>query len=873
VIGWKVASLICTLISLAATFALWRMRQRLVKSNQERRELERSAQIFEEERHVLELIARGATLKEVLDALTRSVEKIVEGVYCSVLLVDRDQACLVQGAGPNIPPPFWEICNGVPISPDIGCCPKAAFLNETVISEDLASDPNWEPIRDLILGLGLRSCWSVPIRDSETEQVIGTFAMYRDHPAKPAPFDLRAVQAGAQLAGNAIERLRNVKDLHDYAERFSMAERAAEFGVWEWDPKTGSFDLSEGAARLVGLGSKPRRITAEQLYATVHPDDREPSRLVREGSFEKSGDYEHEFRRVFSDGSVRWYRNRATAQLADGKPAKTIGAILDITAQKSLLLNLERAKSAAEEAVRAKSEFLANMSHEIRTPMNAVVGMTSLLLGLDLSADAIDYAQTIQTSADSLLTIVNDILDLSKIESGKLDLEHVPFCLRECLEEAAELLEPAAAEKGLNLAVDVGSSFADWIYGDPTRVRQILVNLINNAVKFTGKGEIVVTATEALASGRKTVVISVRDTGIGIELDKQAGLFQSFSQVDSSITRRFGGTGLGLCISKHLAEMMGGSITLESKLGSGSTFSVMLPYQPAPSLESAPIARTEWAGKRVLVADCHATNRRILAAALSHWNLSVQTVSTVEEALGRIRAEPWDLVILDWLMPEIEAGKWASAIKTELGQAAPPMVMLSAGALSAVVAFHDPTGPFAAQINRPIRRRNLHRVLSQVLSGKAARPNTTNASDTGLARRMPLRILVADDNLVNQKVARRLLERWGYSPDGAWNGLEVLAAVRRERFDLVLLDVQMPEMDGIEAAQRMCAEIPAGERPWLIALTAGVFEEDRQRCIQAGMDGFLSKPLRTEDLHRILGQCYARLQIVSRADTLSPTIA
>ncbi|HXB68991.1 MAG TPA: response regulator, partial [Candidatus Acidoferrales bacterium] len=794
----------------------------------------------------------------------RSVENIVQGVYCSVLLVDHQRGCLVQGAGPHIPPPFWEMCNGVPIAQDIGCCPKAAFRNETVISEDLASDPNWAPIRDIVLSLGLRSCWSVPIRDSKTERVIGTFAMYRNHPAKPAPFEMRAVQAGAQLAGNAIERLRNVKDLRDYAERFSMAEKAAEFGIWEWDPITGSFDLSDGTALITGLGPKGLRVTPEELYATVHPDDREPARLARERAFESGGDYEHEFRRVFSDGSVRWYRNRATVELADGKPAKIIGAILDITAHKGLLLNLERAKNAAEEAVRAKSEFLANMSHEIRTPMNAVVGMTSLLLGLDLPADAIDCAQTIQTSSDSLLTIINDILDLSKIESGKLDLEHLPFCLRECLEEAVELLGPPAAEKALNLAVEVAPSFADWIYGDPTRLRQILVNLVGNAVKFTENGEIVVTATEAVVSGCSAVVIAVRDTGCGIPLDKQDRIFQSFSQVDSSITRRFGGTGLGLCISKRLAEMMGGTLTLESAAGFGSTFSLMLPFEPAPALELPPAAETAWAGKRVLVADGNATNRRILADCLTHWKLSVHTVPSVAEALGRIRAEPWDLVILGWLMPEMEGGEWALAVKAELGSGAPPMVMLGAGVRSPLSALHGQSGPFAAQINRPIRRKSLHRVVSQVLSGKAASPGVSKVLDPDLARRMPLRILVADDNLINQKVARRLLERWGYQPDTASNGLEVLCAVRRDRFDLVLLDVQMPEMDGTEAAQRICAEMPAGQRPWLIALTAGVFQEDRERCTQAGMDGFLGKPIRVGELQRVLEQCYAQLPVFSR---------
>ncbi len=404
--------LLCALTSLALTVALLRTRRRLKK---EKQEIERSSQILEEERHVLELIARGGTLKEVLEALTRAVENIVPGVCCSVLLVDHQRACLIQGAAPNLPPDYWQMCSGIPILPDLGCCPSAASRGETVICEDMWSDPRWASIRDQVLGFGLRSCWSEPIRDSETGRVIGTFAMYRNIPAKPEPFHLRAVRAGAQLAGNAIERLQAVQHLRDYAERFALAEKAASFGIWEWDPASGSFDLSAANARMTGLGEKSVRVTREELYATVHPDDRESARMAREGAFENGGTYEHEFRRVFEDGSIRWYRNRGMVELKDGSSAKVIGAIIDITESKDLLLNLERAKSAAEELVRAKGEFLANMSHEIRTPMNAVMGMTSLLLDLNLPAEALDYVETIRVSSDSLLVLINDILDFSKI--------------------------------------------------------------------------------------------------------------------------------------------------------------------------------------------------------------------------------------------------------------------------------------------------------------------------------------------------------------------------------------------------------------------------------------------------------------------------
>jgi len=857
--AWRVAEWLYALAPLAFAFILWRTWQKLTLCERQKREVERSSQVLEEEHHVLELIARGATLKEVLEALTLAVENIVPGVACSVLLVDRQRECLIQGAAPHLPRGFWKMCEQLPIG-DYGCCPSAALHNETMISEDMGTDPKWAPIRDQVLSYGLRSCWSVPIRDSDTNQVIATFAMYRPVPAKPTPEHLRVVRAGAQLAGNAIERLRSFQQMREYAARFSLAERAAEFGIWEWDPKTGLFDLSDGTAVMAGLGTEGLRVTGEQLYATVHPDDQEPARVAREAVFQKGGGYEHEFRRVSArDDSIRWYRNRGTVELKDGEPVKVIGAIMDITEHKRMQSNLERAKSAAEEAARAKGDFLANMSHEIRTPMNAVVGMTTLLEDLDLPGEALDYVRTIRTSSDALLGVINDILDFSKIESGKLDLERVPFCLSQSLEEAGELLGPKAAEKGLDLVVDADPTMGDWVYGDPTRLRQILVNLVGNAVKFTGHGEIVVKAREVSTREGAEMLIQVRDTGIGIPVEKQDRLFQSFSQVDSSTTRRFGGTGLGLAISKRLAELMGGRLTVESQPGAGSTFTLALPFEPAPAMEHAPIAETDWSGKRVLVVDDNAANRQILSVYLSNWRFSVETVPTAAAALSRIRAASWDLLILDWHMPEMDGVELALAVKSELGAGAPPMVMLSSGAASLGSAFGGQPNPLAAYLTKPVRRQHLHRVLAHLLSGNRAPVRSGAPSlDAGFASRMPLRILVADDNIVNQKVAQRLLERWGYRPDLAQDGVEVLDAVRHRSYDLVLLDVQMPVMDGIEAAERIRREVPAAHRPYLAALTAGAFKRDRDRCIEAGMDTFLSKPLDIGELRAVLEKCYAQ---------------
>ena len=852
---WHITTLLAALASVAFAFEVYRTRRQLAETRRELGEVEGSARILEEERHVLELIARGSTLKEVLEALTQSVENIVPEVLCSVLLVDAERGRLTRGAAPHLPPDYWQMCEGVPIMRDLGCCPSAAFSNETIICQDMAADFRWASIKDKVLAFGLRSCWSEPIRNSETNGVIGTFAMYRAEPSTPTAFHLRAVQAGAQLAGNAIERLRAEQNLREYAARFALAEKVASFGVWEWDEASDLYELSAGTAWMAGFASKPVRVTGPELYETVHPDDREPARVARETVFHEGGSYEHEFRRVRPDGSVRWFRNRGSVELKPGQKKRVIGGILDITEHKELLLKLERAKIAAEEATRSKSAFLANMSHEIRTPMNAVIGMTTLLLDFDLPPDAMDYLRTIRTSSDALLAILNDILDFSKIESGKLDLERVPFCLREALEDAAELLAAKAMEKGVEMAVDINPKLGDWVYGDPSRLRQIIVNLIGNAVKFTSQGEVAVTAREVSRSGRREIAISVRDTGIGIPSDKLDRLFQTFSQVDSSITRRFGGTGLGLAISKRLAEIMSGSLAVTSVEGAGSTFTLTLPFESAPSLELPPMAQANWAGKRALVVDDNATNRLVLDAYLSNWNFLVSAVDSPAAARQRIHAESWDLLIVDWKMPEMTGTELALSVRNELGDKAPPIVIVSSGAGPVGPAASDGRSLFAAQMNKPIRRQNLYRVLAHVLGGKTQPKTTTVSVDPDFARRVPLRVLVADDNLVNQKVAVRLLERWGYRPDVVKNGFEVLDALRRKNYDLVLLDVQMPEMGGIEAAQHICADYPPGRRPKLIALTAGAFKEDRESCLQAGMDGFLSKPLRVEDLRAALESC------------------
>jgi PAS domain S-box-containing protein len=651
--------------------------------------------------------------------------------------------------------------------------------------------------------------------------------------------DVRLLMTIGANVGVAIQNARLFAEVERQRQYLESLVAISPTAIVVMDADERVTDWNPAAAELFGYEAEEAlgRHVDELVFGDTDRD--EGREITREAM--AAGRAQRIARRRRRDGTLVDVELMLVPLSADGVQTGFLGIYHDVT-------ELQRARQEAEAATQAKSAFLATMSHEIRTPMNAVIGMTDLLLGTELTGEQREFAEVVHSSGDALLHVIDDILDYSKIEAGKLDLEREPFSLRDCVEGALDIVAPRAWEKELELGCLIDEAAPVGIVGDEARMRQVLLNLLSNAVKFTERGEVVVLVdAEKTGQGSYRVELAVRDTGIGIPPDRMNLLFTSFSQVDASTTRKFGGTGLGLAISKRLVELMGGEISVESKQKKGSTFRISLPATEADVPSKIPLddGLPHLAGRRILVVDDNATNREIVTRHARAWGMEPVAVELPAAALELIeKGEPFDVAVLDMMMPEMDGLALAGEIRARRSAEELPLLLLtSLGRLPQA----ESSSLFSAQLAKPFKASQLYNTLVRLLTAGAVEEEVEPVTD-GKRTRSALRILLAEDNAMNQKVALRLLEQLGYRAEVANNGREAIEALERRPYDVVLMDVQMPELDGLDATRQICERWPEETRPHIIAMTANALPEDREACFAAGMNDYVAKPIRAEEL-------------------------
>ncbi|MFZ0883742.1 MAG: response regulator [Candidatus Acidiferrales bacterium] len=689
----------------------------------------------------------------------------------------------------------------------------------------------------------------------------------KDGSSFPAEYWSHPINRKGKVIGSVVtfvdisERKKVEAALRDSEERFRAVFDGATIGIAITDLTTGGLTVNRAYEQMLACAAKEMQ-NVTVFDELTHPEDRERQRLQFLAMLE--GECEHlpmEKRYVLRDGRLVW-ANVELSMLKNsaGKAQFVLGTAVEVTEQVLAQQDLQEAKRAAEAANEAKSSFLATMSHEIRTPMNGILGMTELVLDTELTTEQREHLGLVRISAESLLSIINDILDFSKIEAGKMELEEIPFDLRESLDETMKSLSIRADQKGLELVYEVLPSVAEAVIGDPGRVRQVLINLVGNAMKFTEHGEVFIGVSEdSHEQDTMTLHFMVRDTGAGIPQEHQQKIFEAFSQADGSMTRKFGGTGLGLAICTRLVAMMGGKLWVESEVGQGSTFhfTVQLGIQREPTRRPAALLPEQLRDLKVLIVDDNYTNRKMLLGILLRWGMNPTAVDGGAPALealktAKVAGRPFSMILLDGQMPGMDGFTLAERIQHEPGLVGASIMMLtSAGHLGDAARCRN-LG-ISAYLMKPVRQGELLEAFANVLENRPREKAALVTRHTLREDRKRARLLLVEDNAVNQTLAVRLLEKRGYRVAVTGNGREALARLAQEEFELVLMDVQMPEMDGFEATAAIReGEKSSGRHIPIVAMTANALKGDQERCLAAGMDAYISKPIRTNELFATL---------------------
>jgi PAS domain S-box-containing protein len=789
--------------------------------------------------------------EERFDRITRMAARTLNVPMACVVLIDEKRDFFKSRYGFDL----------VEANREDTFCPYAILENKQMVVPDAKLDARFKDSPYVMGKPNIRFYVGNPIAAVDGS-LVGALCVMDHQPRIPSMEDLavlRDFSLMAQIELNHGELTSAYKIQQETEEKLRQSE--ARFRevidipgtfVWETTLEGKTLFMSERVKEVLGYSAE--EMTKRGFFEGLVEEDAIIAKAKFYYAAQKGQRFSDlEFRSKTKDGNIIWLTARG-APMYDPEEKKLIGyrgVCQDITERKQIQQELITAKDAAESANRAKSEFLANMSHEIRTPMNAIVGMTGLLLGTNLNSEQRDYSQTIRQSADTLLTIISEILDFSKIEAGKLELENHAFDLPILVEEAIDCVAIQASEKGIELFWQIAPDLPPGFTGDVTRLRQILVNLLANAVRFTAKGDVSINVTRAQSEGGDYFVLfSVWDTGIGIPADKVDRLFQSFSQVDASTTRKFGGTGLGLAISRKLTEMMGGNIWVESEDGKGSGFHAAIPLKealPPKPLVPNPILK----GKTLIIAAPHHGVRAMIESLVQSWGMSTVSVGTAADVMQKLRGGlTFHGAVIEEELPDQSAKDLAQDMHRQRGAASAPCILLCSLQQQAAYGQNLPPG-FVACLAKPVHFQQLHGILATSLKGGKVTNKllrSTGRIDTGFGQRRPLRILLAEDNIINQKVATRILSQMGYRPDVVHNGVEVLEALERQKYDVILMDIQMPDMDGLEATRQIRVKYTGVKRPWIIAMTANAMDSDRKNCFDAGMDGYLSKPVRIEAL-------------------------